>query len=328
MANTRYVNEKSKITYFSLGMNIILVTLKLAVSFITGSTAVLSEAIHSGSDLLTSLIAFFSVKESAKPPDRDHPYGHGKYENIASLFEGIIIFASGLYIIFRASKQLVAGVEISSLDLGMGTMLFAAIVNYFVSSLLIKKGRELESPAIEADGWHSRTDVFTAAGVMISLAIVRFTGIKIIDPIISLLVAGVILWLAAKILGESMNYLVDSRLPIEEEKKILEVIKIHSSQYLEFHKMRSRKKGGEREIDLHLVLPDYTLLKKAHDLSDHLEEEIGKIFPNIRVLIHSESCEKGKNLEYDCPDCREYKKCRESGYVEEEHDATIHRGGY
>lgn len=311
-------NNKRKLTYFSVAMNIFLTALKIVVSFITGSTAIFSEAIHSGSDLLTSLIALFSVREAEKPPDHEHPYGHGKYENIASLFEGLIIFASGVFLIYRSIQQILSGIELASLDLGMGTMLIAAITNWFVSSLLIKKGKELESPAIEADGWHSRTDVFTATGVMISLFVVRLTGFKILDPVIALLVAGVILWVAGKIMTEAFHSLIDARLPDEEEKKIQKILDLHSTKFLEFHKMRTRKKGGEREIDLHLVFPDDALLKEAHSLTDHIEEEIRKIFPGMKILIHAEPCEKGENLKYECPECRSHKRCIENGYLKQE----------
>ena len=311
------LNSKKKLTYFSLGMNVFLTILKIIVSFVTGSTAIFSEAIHSGSDLLTSIIALFSVREAEKPPDHEHPYGHGKFENIASLFEGLIILSSAVFIVYRSINQILSGVELGSLNLGMATMFISAVINWFVSSLLIKKGKELESPAIEADGWHSRTDVFTAAGVLISLAIVHFTGFKILDPVIAIMVAGVIFWVAGKIILGAFHSLVDMRLPEKEEKAIRDIIEKHSSQYLEFHKMRTRKKGGEREIDLHLVFPDDMLLKDAHALTDHLEEEIKKLFCNCKVLIHSESCDKGKNLKHECPDCRSYKKCVDSKYIKE-----------
>ncbi len=312
------LNKKRNITYFSLAMNVFLTALKIVVSFITGSTAIFSEAIHSGSDLLTSIIALFSVREAEKPPDHEHPYGHGKFENIASLFEGLIIFGSGLFIIYRSVQEILSGAKLASLDLGMTTMLIAAVLNWFVSSLLIKKGRELESPAIEADGWHSRTDVFTATGVMVSLIIVRLTGFTILDPVIALMVAGVILWIAGKIMADAFQSLIDTRLPDEEEKKILTIINSHSSKFLEFHKMRTRKKGGEREIDLHLVFPDDVLLKDAHNLTDHLEDEIRKIFPNCKVLIHAEPCEKSDNLNYKCSECIGYKRCIDNGYLDKE----------
>ena len=312
------LNNKRNITYFSLAMNVFLTALKIVVSFITGSTAIFSEAIHSASDLLTSLIALFSVREAEKPPDWEHPYGHGKFENIASLFEGLIIFGSGLFIIYRSVQEIISGAKLASLDLGMATMFIAAILNWFVSSLLIKKGKELESPAIEADGWHSRTDVFTATGVMVSLIIVRVTGFTILDPVIALMVAGVILWVAGKIMADAFQSLIDTRLPREEEKKILAIINRHSSKFLEYHKMRTRKKGGEREIDLHLVFPDDVLLREAHCLTDHLEDEIRKIFPGIKVLIHAEPCEKGGNLNYECAECISYKRCIDNGYLDKE----------
>lgn len=301
--------NKAWITYFSIGMNVFLSAMKLIVSFITGSTAILSEALHSGSDLITSFIAMFAVRESEKPPDREHPYGHGKFENVGSLLEAIIIFASGVFIFYRSISQIILGSNLGELDLGICVMLVSAVINFFVSSFLIRKGKELESPAIEADGWHSRTDVFTAGGVMLSLIIVKITGIKILDPIIALLVGLVIFWISIRIFLESYGILVDKSLPPEEEAKIKEIIKLHSDQYLEFHKMRTRKKGGERELDLHLVFPISTSLKDAHDLSTHLEEEIRSVFPHMKILIHMEPCDRGENIEFECKSCCGHKSC-------------------
>jgi len=312
------IKTKAQVTYFSVGMNVFLTLFKIAVSFITGSTAILSEALHSGSDLITSLIAMFSVRESEKPPDIEHPYGHGKFENIASLFEAFIIFATGVIIIYRSVKQLTIGVELVYLELGITTMLISAVINYFVSSYLIKKGREMESPVIEADGWHSRTDVFTAGGVMLSLIIVRITGIKILDPVIALGVALVILWVAIRIFLESFGILVDRSLPPEEEKVVRDIIEKHKDRYLEFHQMRSRKKGSEREVDLHLVFPDGTTLKEAHDLTNHLEDEVRREFPGIKILIHMEPCEDGKNVEVENRKCDICKECKKDGNVDEE----------
>ncbi|MCD4783779.1 MAG: cation diffusion facilitator family transporter [Candidatus Eremiobacteraeota bacterium] len=312
------IKTKTQVTYFSVGMNVFLTLFKIAVSFITGSTAILSEALHSGSDLVTSLIAMFSVREAEKPPDSEHPYGHGKYENVASLLESLVIFGSGFFILYRSIIRIKTGVELASLDLGIVTMFVAAIVNFFVSSYLIRKGRELESPAIEADGWHSRTDVYTATGVMVSLIVVKFTGINILDPIIAIGVALVILWVAVRIFLESLGILVDKCLPPEEEKRIRDIIGKHKDEYLEFHRMRSRKKGGEREVDLHLVFLGNISLKKAHDLASHLEDEVKQEFPGIKVLIHMEPCDDGKNIVNENKQCDICEGCKKDGNIGKE----------
>lgn len=304
-------NSRVRITYFSVGMNICLTLLKLLVSFLTGSTAILSEAVHSGSDLFTSFIAMFSVKESEKPPDRDHPYGHGKFENIASLMQAVIIFSSGVFIFHKSMQQIIMGVHIEEVDMGIGVMLISFTANFFISSFLIKKGKELNSPAIEADGWHSRTDVYTSMGIMISLAAVKYTGFTLLDPIIAMGVGSVIFWIAVKIFMDSFVVLVDKRLPPIEENLIKNVIKNHSHSYLDFHRMRTRKTGGNREVDLHLVFPDRTLLKDAHSLASSIEKEIKDLYPGIKVLIHLEPCESGNNVEIECEKCAANKQCEE-----------------
>lgn len=294
------LDNKKHVTYFSVGTNVLLTAVKLTVGLITGSTAILSEAVHSGSDLITSIVAMVSVSQADKPPDADHPYGHGKYENIGSLVEAVIIFISGALIFNKALKELFVGVELKSLDLGIWVMLFSAVANLIMSTILINKGKELDSPVIEADGWHSRTDVFTATGVMISLVIVKYTGSKIIDPLIAIAVAAVIVWISLKISLEAIKVLVDTKLPSEIEEKLKKIIVKHENKFIEFHHFRTRKLGSQVQLDLHLVFPDDTPLKQAHDLTEEIEKEVSEVLPDTTVLIHIEPCDAGKNVKKDC----------------------------
>jgi len=294
------IKSKSQVTYFSVAVNILLTVAKLTVGLITGSTAILSESAHSASDLITSFISLFSVREAEKPPDKEHPYGHGKYENIGSFLEAIVIFGSGIYIIYRAVREIIFGVKLESLDLGILVMLVSAIANWFISSFLLKKGREFDSPAITADGWHSRTDVFTASGVFASLIIVRFTRWTIIDPIIAIVVSFVILIIGIRIGLDAFRNLVDTRLPPEVEKKIKEILKEHSHEFLEYHTFRTRKAGSNIELDFHMVFPDEVSLFDAHTLTEKLEKRIGSLIPHSRVLIHTEPCNKGNNIHMYC----------------------------
>ncbi len=288
--------SKVRITYISIGVNIVLTTIKLIIACITGSSSILSESAHSASDLITSFIALFSVREAEKPADRDHPYGHGKFENIGSLFEALIIFTSGILVSYKAIRSIILKSHIVDLDLGIGVMLFSAVVNFFMSSYLIKKGRELNSPVIEADGWHSRTDVFTALGVFVALILIKFTHITIIDPIVALVVATVIFSIAIKIGLRSFNVLVDTSLPSTVEEKIKEILDKYKGEYIEVHSFRTRSSGQDFYIDMHMVFADSTPLKKAHLLTEKIEREIESVLPHSKTLIHIEPCDSGKQL--------------------------------
>ncbi len=294
------IESKSQVTYFSVGVNILLTLGKLAVGIATGSAAIISEAAHSASDLVTSLISLFSVREAEKPPDQDHPYGHGKYENFGSFAVALMIIASGIYVCSRALRELIFGVQIQSIGLGAGVMLGAAVANYFISAFLIKMGKKFDSPAIEADGWHSRSDVFTAGGVFVSLVIIHFTGWYALDPAVAILISWVILYVGVHIGYEAFSVLVDSRIPVEAEEKIRRIIEARWEDYIEYHSFRARKAGSQVDMDLHLVFPDSTSLAEAHKVTEELERQISGIIPGTRVLIHIEPCDNGQNIRDNC----------------------------
>ena len=154
--------EKTSIARLSILSNLTLVVLKLVVGFLIGSVSVISEAIHSGIDLVAAIIAYYSVKTSSLPPDQKHAFGHGKIENISGTVEALLIFVAAALIIYEAYKKLVHGVELEDVSLGIAVMLFSAIVNIFVSRILMKTAKKTESIALEADAWHLRTDVLTS----------------------------------------------------------------------------------------------------------------------------------------------------------------------
>ena len=164
--------RKLRVALLSVVSNITLVLLKLVTGLASGSVSILSEAVHSGSDLLASLIAFFSVKTASQPADSKHPFGHGKIENISGTVEALLIFLAAAWIIWEAIDKLVHPQPIETLGWGIGVMLASTLVNIAVSEMLFTVGRETDSVALEADAWHLRTDVYTSAGVMVSLALI------------------------------------------------------------------------------------------------------------------------------------------------------------
>jgi cation diffusion facilitator family transporter len=290
-------NSKSSAAAVSVASNTILVVLKLVVGLSIGSVSVISEAIHSSNDLLAAVIAFLSVRFAGKPADQEHPYGHGKMENVSGTIEAVLIFLAALWIIYEAVTKILHGVELQSVDLGIGVMALSTVANTFVSAYLYRRARETESVALEADAAHLRTDVITSLGVFLGLVLVRVTGWKVLDPAVAIGTALVIIRTAYAMTRRSFVDLLDRRLPDEEESTARRIISEHYGDFVEFHDLRSRRAGSERHIDLHLVVPAKTTVEEAHRLCDHLEDEIGAQLRNTSITIHLEPCHG------QCEDC-------------------------
>jgi cation diffusion facilitator family transporter len=287
----KFLNRRSRTVLFSISSNALLLTVKLTAGVMTGSVSILSEAVHSATDLVASIVAFMAVRSSASPPDESHNYGHGRFENLAGIFEGVILLGVGGWVIFGAVNGIVNGAELELLGLGIGVMALSAVVNLFVSSWLLRVARETDSRALEAEGYNLRTDVWGAAGVALGLIAALATDWTILDPIIAGLIGLVILWTALGLTSGSTRVLLDESLPEEELAVIERVIEdeIENEEAVRgFHKLRARKSGPQRHVDFHLQLRAQTTLGEAHKISDSLEERIGRNLPNTDVLIHLE----------------------------------------
>ena len=207
---------RSRAAAVSIVSNTILIALKVAAGILTGSVAILTEALHSGIDLLASLIAFFSVRRAEEPADASHRYGHEKFENAAAAAEGMLILAGSAVIVYAAIRSLLAGPELENLGIGIVVIGFASVANLAVSSWLFRKARETSSPALEGDAAHLRTDAYTSIGVLVGLALVSVTGEHWLDPVVALLIAGAIVVTGVRITMGSLRVLVDEALPEDE----------------------------------------------------------------------------------------------------------------
>lgn len=275
---------------FSVASNTTLVVLKLIAGIVTGSVSIISEAIHSGLDLVAAIIALYSVSQSGKPPDEAHRYGHGKIENISALVEALLIFVAAIWIIIEAIRKLIFGVHVESLALGLVIMGFSAVANYLISMLLFKVGKQHDSLALQADGLHLRTDVYTSVGVFVGLSIISITHYAILDPIIAMAVALLIIRASWELTKESFMPLLDVRLPEEDEIAVREIVESFRGQFVEFHKLRTRKAGPDRHVDLHLVIHPDHVIAEAHELADRIELALRERWPKTTVLIHMEPC--------------------------------------
>ena len=220
--------------------------LKLAAGAITGSIAIITEAIHSAIDLLASVVAFFSVRAADEPADREHPYGHEKLENLAAAIEGMLILVGAGIIIFEATRRLVTGSEIADLGVGIAVIAFSAVANVCVSTFLYRRARALRSPALEGDAAHLRTDAMTSGGVLVGLLLVEITGEAAFDAIAALCVAVAIVVAGVRILTRSGRVLVDEAPPAAELDAVEDAIaaaRARAPEIAGYHKLRARRRG-------------------------------------------------------------------------------------
>jgi cation diffusion facilitator family transporter len=299
--DTALTLEKVKAARWSIVSNTALVAIKLAIGFLMGSVSVLSEAIHSGLDLLASIIAFYAVGKAGKPADERHPYGHGKWENVSGVVEALLILAAALYILYEAGVRLTKGSQVEHLGLGAAVMAASSIVNWFMSAYLFKVAKKTRSIALEADAWHLRADVYTSVGVLVGLVAIALTGIGRIDSIAAIAVALLIIKSSVDLTKNAMGDIFDERLPAQEERQVREVLSRHEGECIGFHRLRSRKSGSIRFIDLHLVVPKKWSIEEAHELSDAIETEILEKLSSTQVIIHIDPCNKSLD---PCSACR------------------------
>lgn len=280
---------KTRAAALSIASNTVLIALKLAAGAITGSVAIITEAMHSAIDLLASIVAFFSVREADKPPDAEHPYGHEKVENLAAAIEGMLILVGSGVIVYEAVRRLASGPEVEHLGIGIGVIGFSVVANLAVSRLLYRRARETGSPALEGDGAHLRTDAATSAGVLVGLVIVQVTGAPWLDPVIALVVAGAIVVAGVRILSRSSRVLVDEALPGHELDAIREcVVAFGPRGVAGYHALRARRAGARRYVDLHVQFVEGTTLEAAHSTAHALQDAIRGRLREADVLIHLE----------------------------------------
>ena len=285
------IQTKTGAAWLSIASNSILIVLKLIAGAITGSIAILTEAIHSGIDLLASVVAFFSVRAADEPADREHPYGHEKVENMAAAIEGMLILVGAGIIIFEATKRLINSSEVEHLGIGIAVIGFSAFANLCVSTFLYRRAKTLNSPALEGDAAHLRTDAMTSSGVLVGLLLVEVTGEPAFDSIAALAVAAAIVYTGFNILIGSGRVLVDQAPPASELDQIERAIaseRAHHPEIAGYHKLRARGAGARRYIDLHLQFHRGTTLEVAHQLSHQVREAIEAEVPHSEVLIHTE----------------------------------------
>lgn len=289
------MNIKEKTAGLSILSNISLIIIKLIVGVFSGSVSIISEAIHSTMDLLAAVIAFFSVRISDNPPDKEHPYGHGKFENISGVIEGLLILVASFWIIEEAIKKIISQQPIDSIGWGIAVMFISSIVNFFVSKKLYKVAQSTHSIALEADALHLKVDVYTSMGVAIGLGFIWLSELVlskplfILDPIIAILVALLILRESFILIKKAFSPLVDIGFNLEDTEKIIQII---SKYNLTYHNLRTRIAGNYRFIDFHLEFNPSTTLKEAQEVRKKIKADLQSSFENTDVTIQTDISHK------------------------------------
>jgi cation diffusion facilitator family transporter len=296
---------KKQVAWLSVGSNTLLTAGKLVAGLMTGSVSILSEAAHSGIDLLAACIATFSVHYADQPPDPEHPYGHEKMENVSGVVEGLLIIAAAAWIIFEAVQKLRHGVELNHLGPGIAVMAVSAGMNFIVATLLKRSAKESRSVALEADSAHLYTDVYTSLGVFVGLGAIivgrRLFGVELkwLDPAAAMLVALMIVYVDYEITAKSFWPLMDTAAPAEDTEAVLQLIGEFKGEGADVHKLRARRAGANLHLDLHMGWGPNTDLEQGHALSHVLKARIEEKFPGAKVLIHVEPSAQIERLPCD-----------------------------
>jgi cation diffusion facilitator family transporter len=280
---------KMRAAGLSIGSNVTLIALKVVAGAVTGSVAILTEAMHSAIDLVASIVAWFSVRKADTPADEEHRYGHYKLENLAAAIEGILILVGSGVIAFEAIRKLVESAPVERLGFGIAVMAVSGVANLGVSTYLYRQARLTESPALAGDAAHLRTDALTSFGVLVGLALVDITGADWLDPTVALVVAAAIVFSGVRILTRSGRVLVDEALPPAELEAIRAAVRSFGSRgVVGYHQLRTRSAGSRRYVDLHVQFRAGTTLEDAHAIAHALQAAIEARLRNADVLIHLE----------------------------------------
>lgn len=297
------VNQKKKfVAGLSITSNVILSVLKIATGVFSGSLSIISEAIHSLSDFFASVLTYFSVKKSAQPADNEHPYGYGKYEDMAGFIEGILIILAAMFIFVESARKIILGEYTDSENiLGIAVMLIAVVFNIIVSTLLFKVAKETNSTSLYADGEHLRTDVYSSASVLTGLILIKITGHSVLDPLMAILVGGIIYKAGYSICKKTVSNLLDHSISEENINNIKQTVEKYGDKaVLKNNSLKTRQVGPIMDIDLVLQFDGDTTICDCHKICDDIERQIGELYPNCSISIHSEPLCCGKNCQISC----------------------------
>jgi cation diffusion facilitator family transporter len=282
------MNAPVRIAAISLATTICLLSLKLILGILSGSIAVLSDAIDSGTDVVGGTAALISIRVAAWPADQDHPYGHGKVESISASVAATVVAIGGGFVVFQSVRRLIVGSPEINVGLALAPMLVAAAANVVLTFYMRREARRARSLALASEATHLQTNVVQAGAVIAGLTVVGVTGLRLFDPLVALGLAAYMGWTAVHLARGALTEVMDVALPDEELRVIHDVISAHQDEIRGFHRLRSRKSGPTRHVDMHLLVDPHSTVEKVHAVCDQIEREISERLPGTTATIHPE----------------------------------------
>ncbi|MBN9889190.1 cation diffusion facilitator family transporter [Salipiger abyssi] len=289
------MSRAMNIAYGSVAVGLAVLAIKALAWWLTGSVALLSDALESIVNVATALAALIALRIAAQPADADHPYGHHKAEYFSAVLEGVLIVVAAILILREAWNAWENPRVISAPWLGLGVNLTASVLNGVWCWVLLRAGRELRSPALEADGRHLLTDVVSSVGVTAGVVLAVLTGWWWLDPALAALVALNILWSGWQVVRGSVGGLMDEAAPEDEIEQMRALISANAEGAVEAHDLRSRRAGRALFVEFHLVVPGGMTVEAAHEICDRIEAALHSAFEGSRVTIHVEPEHKAKH---------------------------------
>lgn len=289
-------NPKIRAATFSVAGASSLAAIKLFIALTSGSMAVLASAVDSLLDILMSGVNFMAIRQAEQPPDECHPFGHGKFETLATFFQALVISVSGGWIIYEASLRLTEGSPLHNVDQGIGILAFSAAASWLIAKYLRNVAKQTDSSALEADALHFRMDIYSNLGLMAGLLLIRWLDIYWLDPALSILVASYILHEALQLIKRSLTDILDQELPSDIKQQVHELISSHNAPLSGYHGLRTRRAGSLKIMDFHLEVCKEMTVEEAHKIADSLEKRIEGSIPGADVIIHIEPCHRS-----ECP---------------------------
>jgi cation diffusion facilitator family transporter len=264
---------------------------KFLAWWVTGSSAILADAAESIVNVIAAAVATYSIVVSARPPDHDHPYGHGKAESVSAGIEGTLILIAAAAIIVHAGGEMIRGPELDNLDVGLAVAGGAGLGNLVLALYLTRAGRRARSEALVADGMHILTDVATTLGTIAALILVKLTGIALFDPLVALIVAANILRTGWRVVRRALGSILD-----EADFEVLSLISTHLEarrrpEWVEVHQLRTWSSGTLLHLDVHLMLPRYLSIEEGHKIGDEFEADVAQMLPEpTEAVVHLDPC--------------------------------------
>lgn len=291
-----------KLASASLLIGILVLGLKLLAWWVTGSVALLSDALESIVNVATAIAALIAIRVAARPADVNHPFGHHKAEFFSAVLEGLLIIAAALVILREAYQGMMTPQALTAPIEGLLINGGATALNGLWAFVLVRQGRALKSPALVADGKHLWTDVLTSFGVALGVLLAIATGWWILDSLMAALVALNILWTGFKLVKSSLSSLMDEAVPEDTLALIRDTIASHSTGAVESHDLKTRHAGPATFVEFHLVVPAQMTVFDAHEICDRIEDALHRAVPQAQVTIHIEPEHKSKESGIILPD--------------------------